>query len=124
MKASGRAAAAMAAAAIALGSAACSTDRETRVPQATVAREIPDLVEGKTTRDDLVLRFGPPTAEFEAGRIFTWRLVAGRHGIAPALTGGGHDFAGGSSWRQARFSLVAVFDPHAVVRRFSLVAVR
>lgn len=115
---------ALIAAVLALAAAACATDRETRVPPEAVARMAPGLAAGITARDDLVLRFGAPSAEFEGGRIFTWRLVDHRETLAPARAAWNPDSGGEYAWRAGEYSLVVVFDAHNLAERFALVAVR
>ncbi len=95
------------------------------MPAASVASELPGLAEGTTTRDDLVFRFGPPAAQFEAGRIATWRLGYGRTGIAPiAGPEPGPHVRVEDQWGAGGYSLVVVFDSRDIAQRLSLIAIR
>ena len=71
-----------------------------------------------------MLRFGPPAAEFEAGRIFSWRLVERGERLEPARPMASRDFPDVNSWSNVRYSLVVVFDGQALAQRYSLIAVR
>ena len=75
------------------------------------------LQDGKSTREDLYLKLGPPSREFEKGRIVSWRLSkdeAGYFLVSSAATG----------WYGARYELVVVFTTDNVVQRHSLVEIR
>lgn len=85
-----------------------------------------ELVDGRTTREQVLLKFGEPSAQFEGGRIFTYRVdvhddgtwhVVGRRLVAPKAQ------HWDSTWEQTRFSVVLVFEG-SVLRRHSLVEVK
>lgn len=78
---------------------------------------------GRTTREEVLLRLGQPSASFEKEKIFTYRL--GQYGeqgyyiispktILPAQ---------GASWQNVHFSLVIVFDEEGRLRKHKLVKV-
>lgn len=75
------------------------------------------LADGRTQREEVILRLGDPAAQYEGNRIQTWRL---------AKDDGGYFLAGGprSDWSAAPYSLVLVFDASGVLERHSLVQVR
>jgi hypothetical protein len=75
------------------------------------------LDDGRTLRQDVLLKFGDPSAQYEGDRILTYRLAQDKAGYF--LAGGAR-----SDWSVAPFSLVLVFDDAGVLRRHSLVQVR
>jgi len=87
---------------------------------------LPDsLADGQTTREDVLLTLGQPSARFEDGRILTYRLGhnPGNNGYQvfqrdPAIP------MGWSTWSTADHSLVLVFDDEGVLRRHSFVKVK
>lgn len=78
---------------------------------------------GKTTREEVLLRLGQPSASFEQDRIFTYRV--GQYGeegyyiISPKVVLP----AQGASWQDVRFSLVIVFDEKGRLQKHQLVQV-
>jgi hypothetical protein len=84
--------------------------------EAEVRSALPYVVPGETTRESLLLRFGPPAWSFEDGRIVTWRLQrddAGNFAPKVATT----TFV---AIRPA-YGLVVIFDARGCVERFNLV---
>jgi hypothetical protein len=82
-----------------------------------------DLLEflhvGQTTREQVLITLGQPSAAFEQEKILTYRL--------------GHDAGQGyyiitprqlMSWQSVRYSLVLVFDANGVLRTHNLVDVQ
>lgn len=81
------------------------------------------LVDGKTTREEVVLKLGQPSGKFECGNILTYRL-----GFEPENNGyfvveRETNPTGWPTWTLARYSLVLVFDEAGVLRKHSLVEV-
>jgi hypothetical protein len=81
------------------------------------------LAVGVTTRQDVMLRLGPPSGRFENEKILTYRL-----GYEPKNQGyyvvereGG--LGGWPTWLWAKFSLVLVFNEAGVLEKHSLVEV-
>ena len=94
---------------IVLGLAACATP---------VGRKdlLEFLADGVTRRDDVRLKLGEPSAQYEGARILAYRL---------ATDDGGYVLVGQrDNWLGVQYSLILVFDDEAVLRRHSLVAVR
>src|SRR5690349_11868030 len=65
--------------------------------------------DGQTAREQVVLRLGTPTAEFENQRILTYRLHCGKDDMIPVprIAVAGED---ADSWEMATHELVLVFD--------------
>jgi len=84
---------------------------------------------GKTTKAEAVDRLGGPSAEFEGGRILTFRLRLDRGKgdrveavVAPREVD--PEDARFSRWTRATHSLVLVFDQERVLVRFGLLEVK
>jgi hypothetical protein len=82
------------------------------------------LADGQTTRADVIVALGQPSARFESDKVITYRLgyEPKNHGYyvverePPAETGW-------STWFRAKYSLVLVFDDAGALRKHSLVEV-
>ncbi len=109
--------------AAALALAGCAT---TTPPPLTTSKS-PDLVssltDGKTTKEQAILRLGQPSGRFEAGKILTYRL---------GYESTNHDYIvrerqpgayGWPTWYVTQFSMVLVFDDNGVLQKHSLVKV-
>jgi hypothetical protein len=84
-----------------------------------------DLTDGKTTREQILLRFGEPSGQFEGQRILTYRLNCDDSGkwevVARRFTQDNQEHE--PSWEKSLFSLVLVFNG-PVLSKHSVVAVR
>jgi len=74
------------------------------------------LSDGVTRREDVMLKLGEPSAQYEASRILTYRLGKDDTGYFPAS-------GPRSDWSATPYSLVLVFDSAGVLARHSLVGV-
>lgn len=72
--------------------------------------------DGKTTREDTYLQLGEPSAQYEGGRIMSFRLGQDKAGYFPIGKSSG--FSG------VRFSLILVFSEAGILTRHSLVQVK
>ena len=74
---------------------------------------------GQTTRQEVLLKLGQPSASFEQEKILTYRLgedaKQGYYLIMPYAA---------TEWKEVHYSLVLVFDSSSVLQRQSLVAVQ
>lgn len=87
----------------------------------------PDLLTflrtGETTREEVLLELGQPSASFERDRIITYRI--GQYGeqgyyiISPRVVLP----AQSASWQNVHFSLVIVFDEHGRLQNHKLIRV-
>ncbi len=87
------------------------------------------LEDGKTTKKELLSRLEEPSAQFEGGRILTYRLDRKFKVVTPEDESSPSFWYGDpgkrlSLWKRARYSLVLVFDAGGVLQRHSLVRVR
>jgi hypothetical protein len=80
---------------------------------------LPYLKDGKTLKEEILLKLGEPSGRFEGERILTYRMADDENGgysvASPQGIGG---------WETARYSLVMVFDDHLVLKTHNLVRVR
>lgn len=89
----------------------------TACASAPLADRLAFLVDGSTTKEDVLFRLGLPSAEFEGERILTYRIGTGaKRGtvVVPRHAG---------DWQGAEYSLVLVFDAQQVLRRHALIKV-
>jgi hypothetical protein len=95
----------------------CITPPPPITGEAGVRAAMPFVVPGETTREALLLRFGPPSWTFEDGRILTWRLQREDAGeILPKV----RVSFGKIPWS---YGLVVIFDAHGLVARFNLMEI-
>lgn len=77
------------------------------------------LADGTTTREEVVLKLGQPSANFEEDRILTYRIgehvTLGYYPIVPDQV---------LPWQSVRHSLVLVFDEAGILKKHNLVAVQ
>jgi hypothetical protein len=89
----------------------------------TISGARPDLLSflrtGTTSREEVLLKLGEPSASFERDRILTYRIGKdprqGYYVVLPTVF---------EQWQQVRYSLVLVFDAGGVLEKESLVAVQ
>ena len=74
---------------------------------------------GHTAREDVLLKLGRPSAEFEMAKILTYRI-----GEDPARGLYRVSRKRSQPWESVRYSLVLVFDATGVLQRQNLVRVR
>lgn len=82
------------------------------------------LQDGSTRREDVLLQLGPPSAQFEGERIFTYRLRREGerlHPVPPIADPGEPRY---STWVNADHNLILVFDDRNVLRRHSLLRIK
>jgi hypothetical protein len=102
--------------AVLLALAACSTPPA--IPGAS-----PDLLkflqDGTTTREQIVLALGQPSAAYEQEKILTYRIgqnpVQGYYLVAPNQV---------RQWEEVHFSLVLIVDASGTLRKHSLVSIQ
>lgn len=74
---------------------------------------------GHTTREEVLLKLGRPSAAFEMAKILTYRIgedpARGFYLVSPNRN---------QPWESVRYSLVLVFDATGVLQRQNLVRVR
>ena len=113
---------------IVLGCVLCGCGAQPRAPTHDQIEKGPlsFLQDGTTTREDVLLRLGTPTGQFEGDRILTFRLAISRAlEVRPAsrvaLTYR-HDDQG--VWNGTTHELVVVFDGKNVVQKHRLIQIQ
>jgi hypothetical protein len=81
------------------------------------------LADGRTTREEVVLRLGQPSGKFDRERILTYRLGFESKNKGYYVVEREAQPGGWPTWLRANYSLVLVFDDTGVLRKHSLVAV-
>ena len=80
---------------------------------------LPFLKDGRTTREQVLLKLGAPSAQFEGGRILTYAFRLDDDDRLQVLMR--HMHTSSSQWRPGMYSLVVVFRANGVLARHSLV---
>jgi hypothetical protein len=102
---------------IVLGAVGCSSYVAPLEPQ-TTRSWLPFLIEGRTSKEEVLNRLGTPFSEYEDGNISVYIL---RENLNSQLQVS--DF-GRSDWNPEIYNLVLVFGPTKIVEKYSLVRVR
>jgi len=79
------------------------------------------IQDGITTREEVVLNLGIPSAQFEGEKILTYQLRVDQAGNWHLVTPQINKATGFREWREKTCSLVLVFDGDGVLRKHSLV---
>lgn len=79
------------------------------------------IADGSTTREEVLLRLGIPSSQFEGEKILLYQLRSGQDGkwhlVAPEINA----HTGLRQWREGTGSLVLIFNAAGVLRKHSLV---
>ena len=81
------------------------------------------LSDGKTSREEVVLKLGQPSGTFERENILTYRLGFEPKNNGYFLVEREPTPSGWPTWVLAQYSLVLVFDEAGVLRRHAVVEV-
>lgn len=102
---------------------ACATPNVTPVAPASLPeiRLLAFLRDDETTREQVLLRLGVPTAQLEGDRILMYQLNTDAKGRWYLSAPEWDSSTGMRTWRSGTASLVLVFDDAGVLRRHSLV---
>ncbi len=85
----------------------------------------PYLQDGKTTKEDVLLRLGLPTAQFEGEKILTYRLMlSSNEGLVVVSREIDIKDPRLSQWARAEYSLILVFNDQHILKKHSLLRVR
>jgi hypothetical protein len=103
---------------------ACVADAVVAVPTDEVAARLPILATSSPTREELLLRLGPPSASYEDDAVLAWRVVERDRELRPTAQRMTLEPGAAVSWEVADFSVVVAFAPSGRVRRYALVPVR
>ncbi len=102
---------------------ACATQTVKPVAPASLPeiRVLSFLRDDETTREQVLLRLGVPTAQLEGDRILMYQLNTDAKGRWYLSAPEWDSAEGMRTWRTGTSSLVLVFDDSGVLRRHSLV---
>jgi len=103
----------------------CAETKLQTLDDLALQQQLALLEDGKTTKQDILLRFGIPSAQFEGERIFTYRLRYYQDKnrfevIAREVDRKDPRFA---EWMQTEYNLVLVFDDKHVLQKHSMLRV-
>ncbi len=83
------------------------------------------LQDGKTTKEEALLKLGLPSAQFEGERILSWRLMLhASDGLVPVAREVDPFDPRMAQWREAEYNLILVFDQRNVMQRHSLIKIK
>ncbi len=103
----------------------CATPTLQVVPQDIDTKWLAYLEEGKTTKEDVLLRLGLPAAQFEGERILTYRMMlSDEEGLVVVSRELSSSDPRLSQWARAEYSLVLVFNERHILQRHSLLRVK
>ena len=84
------------------------------------------IKDGQTTREEMLLKLGVPSRQFEAGRILAWRVRTAEEGLVTVSDYPGSPDLRYNAWPATSrgYDLIVVFDPGDHVQTHSLVPAR
>ncbi len=78
-----------------------------------------------STKQDILLKLGPPSAQFEGEKILIYRLMLDeKEGLVPVNRSFDPQDPRISEWSRGQFNLVLVFDEKNILVRHSLLKIR
>jgi len=103
----------------------CAETRLQTVDDATLQQQLALLEDGKTTKEDILLKFGIPSALFEGERILTYRLRFNQKEnrfevISVEVDRRDPRFR---EWLQTEYNLVLVFDEKHILQKHSMLRI-
>jgi outer membrane protein assembly factor BamE (lipoprotein component of BamABCDE complex) len=95
------------------------------VDDSILQQQLSLLEDGKTTKQDILLKFGIPSSQFEGERIFTYRLRFNTNEnrfevISREVDRRDPRFA---EWMQTEYNLVLVFDEKHILQKHSMLRI-
>ncbi len=95
------------------------------VNKETEAKWLSYLEDGRTAKQQVLLRLGLPSAQFEGEKILTYRMkLSKKEGLVVVSRESDAKNPWLSQWVRAEYSLVLIFDDQHVLKRHSLLHVR
>lgn len=94
-------------------------------PQEIEQRSLSFLRDGKTTKQEVILRLGIPSAQFQAERILAYRLSYNEQS-KEVLTAPREVFVRDpriAGWTMSQYNLVLVFDENDILRQHNFLKV-
>ena len=82
------------------------------------------LVDGNTAKTEVRSKLGRPSGTFQAEQIFTYPLAFESKSGGYWVVGRETDTSHWPIWKQAKYSLVLVFNDHGILQKHSLVNIK
>jgi hypothetical protein len=103
----------------------CAETRLQTVDDATLQQQLALLEDGKTTKEDILLKFGIPSSQFEGEKILTYRLRFNQKEnrfevVSREVDRRDPRFA---EWMQTEYNLVLVFDERHILQKHSMLRI-
>jgi len=103
----------------------CAETKLHTVDDSMMQQQLAPLEDGKTTKQEILLKFGIPSAQFEGERIFTYRFrynkEQNRFGVTAREVGPRDPrFA---QWGWTEYNLVLVFDEKHFLQKHSMLRI-
>jgi len=103
----------------------CAETRLQTVDDSILQQQLSLIEDGKTTKQDILLKFGIPSSQFEGERIFTYRLRFNTNEnrfevISREVDRRDPRFA---EWMQTEYNLVLVFDEKHILQKHSMLRI-
>ena len=103
----------------------CAETKLQTLDDSVLQQQLALLEDGKTTKQDILLKFGIPSSQFEGERIFTYRLRFNQNEnrfevISREVDRRDPRFA---EWVQTEYNLVLVFDEKHILQKHSMLRI-
>jgi outer membrane protein assembly factor BamE (lipoprotein component of BamABCDE complex) len=103
----------------------CAETKLHTVDESMMQHQVAPLEDGKTTKQDILLKFGIPSAQFKGERIFTYRLRYKKEQNRFEVVSRETDrrdprFA---DWGWTEYNLVLVFDEKHILQKHSMLRI-
>ena len=103
----------------------CAETRLQTVDDATVQQQLVLLEDGRTTKEDILLKFGIPSSQFEGEKILSYRLRFNQKEnrfevISREVDRRDPRF---TEWVQTEYNLVLVFDEKHILQKHSMLRI-
>jgi hypothetical protein len=103
----------------------CAETRLQTVDDSILQQQLAPLEDGKTTKEDILLKFGIPSSQFEGERILTYRLRYNQKENRFEVVSAEVDRRDPRfrEWVQTEYNLVLVFDEKHILQRHSMLRI-
>jgi len=103
----------------------CAETKLQTVDDSILQQQLALLADGKTTKEDILIKFGIPSSQFEGERILTYRLRFNQKEnrfevVSVEVDRRDPRFR---EWLQTEYNLVLVFDEKHILQRHSMLRI-
>ena len=103
----------------------CAHNNPTIVSHDSQPAGIEFLEDGRTKKEDVLIKLGIPSAQFEGELILTYRMMLDeKEGLLVVTRELDRKDPRLAQWRDAEYNLVLVFDEQHILQKHSLIKVR